>query len=60
MTDIGWLQFQLREIDSATQQPTGCVVTFSNSFFFCHRLRVCLSSRMDLKPAQLEVAVKAE
>lgn len=30
--DIGWLQFQLREIDNKTQQPTGHVVTFSNSF----------------------------
>lgn len=34
VTDIGWLQFQLREINNATQQPTGRVVTFSNSFVF--------------------------
>jgi Mechanosensitive ion channel len=34
VTDIGWLQFQLSEIDKATQQPTGRVVTFSNSFVF--------------------------
>ena len=31
VSDIGWLQFQLREIDTRTQQPTGNVVTFSNS-----------------------------
>ncbi len=34
VTDIGWLQFQLREIDNGTQHPTGRVVTFSNSFVF--------------------------
>jgi len=34
VTDIGWLQFQLTEIDNATQHPTGRVVTFSNSFVF--------------------------
>ena len=34
VTDIGWLQFQLQEIDNETQQPTGHVVTFSNSFVF--------------------------
>src|SRR5208283_216810 len=32
--DIGWLQFRLQEIDNETQQPTGHVVTFSNSFVF--------------------------
>ena len=32
--EIGWLQFQLREIDSKMQRPTGQVVTFSNSFVF--------------------------
>jgi small-conductance mechanosensitive channel len=32
--DIGWLQFQLREIDKGTRQPTGRMVTFSNSFVF--------------------------
>jgi hypothetical protein len=61
VTDIGWLQFQLREIDSATQQPTGCVVTFSNSFVFLSPATgLSRVSRMDLKPAQSEVAVKAE
>jgi hypothetical protein len=32
VTDIGWLQFQVREIDKKTQQPTGQVFTFPNSF----------------------------
>jgi small-conductance mechanosensitive channel len=32
VTDIGWLQFQIREIDKATGQPTGNIVTFPNSF----------------------------
>ncbi len=34
VTDIGWLQFQLAEIEKGTQHPTGRVVTFSNSFVF--------------------------
>jgi hypothetical protein len=34
VTDIGWLQFRLAEFDNGTQQPTGRVVTFSNSFVF--------------------------
>jgi len=32
ISDIGWLQFQVKEIDARTQLPTGNVVTFSNSF----------------------------
>ena len=28
MTEIGWLQFQLRQIDEGTQRPTGRIVTF--------------------------------
>jgi hypothetical protein len=31
VTDIGWLQFQIRENDKKTQQSTGNVVTFPNS-----------------------------
>lgn len=31
VTDIGWLQFQVREIDKNTQQSTGQVFTFPNS-----------------------------
>src|SRR5579884_3000583 len=34
VTDIGWLQFRLAEIDAVTQQRTGHIVTFSNSFVF--------------------------
>ena len=34
VTEIGWLQFQLRQIDEGTQRPTGRIVTFSNSFVF--------------------------
>lgn len=34
VADIGWLQFQLKEIDKETQLPTGKTVTFSNSFVF--------------------------
>lgn len=59
VTDIGWLQFQLQEIDNETQQPTGHVVTFSNSFVFVSPatgLRKC--HREDLKPAELGVAGK--
>jgi Mechanosensitive ion channel len=57
VTYLGWLQFQIREIDKRTQQPTGDVVTFPNS--------LVLSSgglgkfdREDVMPAQLEVGGK--
>ncbi len=61
VTDIGWLQFQLREIDSGTQQPTGRVVTFSNSFVFLSPATgLSKFNRKGLKPAQSEVAAKAE
>ena len=61
VTDIGWLQFQLREIDSGTQQPTGRVVTFSNSFVFLSPATgLSRVNRKDLKQGQLEVAVKAQ
>ena len=61
VTDIGWLQFQLREIDSGTQQPTGRVVTFSNSFVFLSPATgLSRVNRKDLKPGQSEVAVKAQ
>lgn len=55
VTDIGWLQFRIREIDKKTQQPTGQVFTFPNS--------LVLSSgglgnfnREGLKRAQSEVS----
>jgi hypothetical protein len=60
VTDIGWLQFQLKEIDTRTQQPTGNVVTFSNSLVLASPATgLSKFNREDLKPAQLEVAAKA-
>lgn len=60
VTDIGWLQFQLKEIDTRTQQPTGNVVTFSNSFVLASPATgLSKFKRNDLKSAQLEVAAKA-
>jgi hypothetical protein len=32
--DIGLMQFQIKELDTSSQQPTGRVVSFSNSFVF--------------------------
>jgi small-conductance mechanosensitive channel len=58
--DIGWLQFQLKEIDIRTQQPTGNVVTFSNSFVLASPATgLSKFKRNDFKSAQLEVAAKA-
>lgn len=34
VVDIGLMQFQLRELDSPSEQPTGRIVSFSNSFVF--------------------------
>jgi small-conductance mechanosensitive channel len=60
VTDIGWLQFHLKEIDIRTQQPTGNVVTFSNSFVLASPATgLSKLKRNDLKSAQLEVAAKA-
>ena len=60
VTDIGWLQFQLKEIDTRTQQPTGNVVTFSNSFVLASPATgLSKFKRNDVKSAQLEVATKA-
>jgi Mechanosensitive ion channel, beta-domain len=60
VTDIGWLQFQVREIDPRTQQPTGNLVTFSNSFVLASPATgLSKFNREELKPAQLEVAAKA-
>jgi ABC-type Fe3+-siderophore transport system permease subunit len=59
VTDIGWLQFHLREIDTRTQQPTGNVVTFSNSFVLASPATgLSKFKRNDLTSAQLEVAAK--
>ncbi len=60
VTDIGWLQFQLKEIDTRTQQPTGNVVTFSNSFVLASPATgLSKFKRNDLKLAPLEVVAKA-
>ena len=60
VTDIGWLQFQLKEIDIRTQQPTGNVVTFSNSFVMASPATgLSKFKRNELKSGQLEVAVTA-
>jgi hypothetical protein len=57
--DIGWLQFRLQEIDNETQQATGHVVTFSNSFVFVSPATgLSKSNPEDVKPAQLEVVGK--
>jgi hypothetical protein len=57
--DIGWLQFRLQEIDNETQQPTGHVVTFSNSFVFVSPATgLSKSNPEDVKPAQFEVVGK--
>ena len=59
VTDIGWLQFRLEEIDKETQQPTGHVVTFSNSFVLASPATgLCKCNREDLKAAELGVAGK--
>jgi small-conductance mechanosensitive channel len=61
VTDIGWLQFQLKEIDTRTQQPTGNVVTFSNSFVLASSATgLSKFNRGDQEPAQLEAAAKAQ
>lgn len=59
VTDIGWLQFQVKEIDTRTQQPTGNVVTFSNSFALASPATGLSKFNENLKRAQLEVAAKA-
>lgn len=60
VSDIGWLQFQLREIDSGTRQPTGRVVTFSNSLVFVSPATgLSKFKREDLKAAELRAAAKA-
>ena len=58
VTDIGWLQFQIREIDKETLQPTGNVVTFPNSLVLSSG-GLGKFNREDVRPAQLEVAGKS-
>ena len=58
--DIGWLQFQLKEIDTRIQQPTGSVVTFSNSIVLASPATgLSKFNARNLKPADLEVAAHA-
>ena len=58
--DIGWLQFELREIDKGTKQATGRTVTFSNSLVFVSpAVGISRFNRADLKARQLGVAAKA-
>lgn len=57
VTDIGWLQFQIREIDKKTQQPTGDIVTFPNSLVLSSG-GLGKFNHEDTRPAQLEVAGK--
>ncbi len=60
VTDIGWLQFQLKEIDLRTQEPTGNVVTFSNSFVLASPATgLSKLKQNDLKSAPMDVAAKA-
>jgi small-conductance mechanosensitive channel len=57
VADIGWLQFQLKEIDLRTQQPTGNVVTFSNSIVLASpSTGISKFNRDVLKPMPLQVA----
>jgi small-conductance mechanosensitive channel len=57
VTDIGWLQFQVKEIDTRTQQPTGNVVTFSNSIVLASpSTGLSKFNRDALKPVPLQVA----
>lgn len=59
VTDIGWLQFQMKEIDLRTQQPTGNIVTFSNSLVLAAPSTGLSRFNPALGPAQLQVAAKA-
>jgi mechanosensitive ion channel-like protein len=60
VTDIGWLQFQIKEIDTRTQQPTGNVVTFSNSIVLAApSTGLSKFNPRHLKAPELEVAAKA-
>ncbi|HVP42505.1 MAG TPA: mechanosensitive ion channel domain-containing protein [Terriglobales bacterium] len=61
VTDIGWLQFQVGEIDSRTQQPTGNVVTFSNSLVLSSPATGLSKLNRDyVKPPKKEAAATTE
>ena len=58
--EIGWLQFHLRQINTETQQPSGELVTFSNSFIFsAPGTGLSRFDRNHLNQAQLDQATKA-
>ena len=60
VSDIGWIQFQLREIDTRTQQPTDKVVTFSNSVVLASPATgLSRFSREDQKAEQLGTGARA-
>jgi Mechanosensitive ion channel len=59
VTDIGWLQFQLREIDKGTRQPTGRVVNFSNSFVFLSPATALSKFNRDETKSRLKIPAKA-
>jgi len=60
VTDIGWLQFQVKEIDARTQQATGNVVTFSNSIVLAAPATgLSKFIREYVKPEELEVVATA-
>jgi Mechanosensitive ion channel len=57
VTDIGWLQFQLKEMDLRTEQPTGNVVTFSNSIVLASpSTGLSKFDRDVLKPMPLQIS----
>jgi len=58
--EIGWLQFQLRQINTETQHPSDELVTFSNSFIFSSPgTGLSRFDRNHLSQAQLDKAAKA-
>jgi small-conductance mechanosensitive channel len=58
--EIGWLQFQLRPVNTETQQPSDELVTFSNSFIFSSPgTGLSRFDRNHLSQAQLDKAAKA-
>lgn len=59
VTDIGWFQFQLKEIDTGTQQPTGNIVTFSNSFVLASPATgLSKFKQTEMRSPQLQVSAK--
>ena len=57
VTDIGWLQFQIRENDNQTEKPTGNEVTFPNSLVLSSG-GLGKFNRENVRAAQVEVVGK--